>query len=124
MKKDSLNARSSSVLGVIEHLKQSGIDILIYEPSITDLPESYGLIEKNNKKANELNIVKLSVQAVTATINRQIDTNNILQIPLATSKNISRTCRHHRLDKLFNYTGIKCQIIGPKRMSLNDSLPI
>lgn len=50
MKKDSLNARSSSVLGVIEHLKQSGIDILIYEPSITDLPESYGLIEKNIKK--------------------------------------------------------------------------
>jgi len=50
MKKGSLNARSSSILSVIEHLEESGIEILIYEPSIIDLSRSYGVIETNLKK--------------------------------------------------------------------------
>lgn len=50
MKKDSLNARSSSIIGVIEYLRKSDIEILIYEPSIKDLKETYGLIELDLEK--------------------------------------------------------------------------
>ncbi len=58
MKKGSLNARSSSILGVIEHLKESGIEILIYEPSILDLQESYGIIERDLKIfKNEVDLI-------------------------------------------------------------------
>jgi UDPglucose 6-dehydrogenase len=50
MKKDSLNARSSSTIEVIEHLRKSDIEIIIYEPSIKDLKETYGLIELDLEK--------------------------------------------------------------------------
>tara|TARA_B110001450_G_scaffold194766_1_gene183049 strand:- start:5618 stop:6793 length:1176 start_codon:yes stop_codon:yes gene_type:complete len=53
MKKGSLNSRSSSVVGVIELLKESGIHIIIYEPFISDVPESLGLLESNLTRFKE-----------------------------------------------------------------------
>jgi len=47
MKKGSLNSRSSSIIGVIEFLRKSSIKIIIYEPFISDIPESLGILELN-----------------------------------------------------------------------------
>jgi UDPglucose 6-dehydrogenase len=47
MKKGSLNSRSSSIIGVIELLRKSSINIIIYEPFISDIPESLGVLELN-----------------------------------------------------------------------------
>jgi UDPglucose 6-dehydrogenase len=54
MKKGSLNSRSSSVVGVIELLKESGIHIIIYEPFISDVPENLGLLESNLTRFKEI----------------------------------------------------------------------
>jgi UDPglucose 6-dehydrogenase len=53
MKKGSLNSRSSSVIGVIELLKESSINIIIYEPFISDVPKSLGLLESNLTRFKE-----------------------------------------------------------------------
>lgn len=74
MKKDSMNSRSSSVISVIEHLEDHGIEVIIFEPDIINTPFNQKRFEKNleifkrksdlilcNRNANELLDVKNKV---------------------------------------------------------------
>ena len=58
MKKDSDNFRSSAIQGVMKKLKEKGLDVIIYEPTIeNDLFEEYPVIKDINLFKQESDII-------------------------------------------------------------------
>ena len=79
MKKDSDNYRQSAIIDIIKNLKEKGIEVIIYEPTIKDKTfencEIINDLEEFNKKANLIisnrqdeNIKKLTKQIYTRDI--------------------------------------------------------
>lgn len=79
MKLDSDNFRQSAIFGVIEYLKNAGVSILVYEPSL-DPKNSFDLIVENDlcqfKKKSEI-IIANRMSSELSDVNEKVFTRDI-----------------------------------------------